>query len=499
MGELGAFLKLARVETIERDPSVRVRDYAEFVSPLPDPELRQQGARCMECGVPFCHNGCPLGNLIPDWNDLVYRDRWRDAIAQLHATNNFPDFTGRLCPAPCEAACVMEIREGESVTIKQIEHAIIDRAFAEGWVVPQPPLRETGRSVGVVGSGPAGLAAAQQLRRAGHAVTLYERDEAAGGLVRFGVPDFKIEKHVVERRVEQLRAEGVDLKLGVDVGVDVTFDELRGRHDAVVLATGSRVPRDLPVPGRELDGIHFAMDYLYARTRWVQSGVEPQISAADKHVIVIGGGDTGADCVGQAVREDAASILQLELLPEPPANRPDDRTPWPQWPLKFRLSYAMEEARTVGIGAQDFAITTTHLTGQDGRVQTLHAAQAEAAPPFGPVEGTEFELQADLVLLAMGFLHPEQELLDQIGVQKDPRGNVKAVSPYTTSVPGVFAAGDARRGQSLIVWAINEGRQCARMVDRFLTGLDDHASRDDADEGPEGPPQHTSGAMTVRP
>jgi glutamate synthase (NADPH) small chain len=498
MGELGGFLRIERRGLVYRDPAERVHDHLEVLAMRSNQELRDQGARCMDCGVPFCHNGCPLGNLIPDWNDLVYRDRWRDAIAQLHATNNFPDFTGRLCPAPCEAACVMEIREGESVTIKQIEHAIIDRAFAEGWVVPQPPLRETGRSVGVVGSGPAGLAAAQQLRRAGHAVTLYERDEAAGGLVRFGVPDFKIEKHVVERRVDQLRAEGVDIKLGVDVGVDVTFDTLRERHEAVVIATGSRVPRDLPVPGRELDGIHFAMDYLYARTRWVQSGVEPQISAAGKHVIVIGGGDTGADCVGQAVREGAASIVQLELLPEPPATRPDDRTPWPEWPLKFRLSYAMDEARTVGVGEQDFAIATTHLSGQDGRVQTLHAAQAEPAPPFAPVAGTEFELQADLVLLAMGFLHPEQELLDHIGVQKDRRGNVKDVAPYTTSVPGVFAAGDARRGQSLIVWAINEGRQCARMVDRYLsTGRDDHVRRDDADGGPEGPPNHASGAVSV--
>src|SRR3954447_6760785 len=495
MGEVGAFLKIDRRGVVYRDPAERASDYQEFLVQRPVAELRDQGARCMECGVPFCYNGCPLGNLIPDWNDLVYRDRWRDAIAQLHATNNFPEFTGRLCPAPCEAACVLEIREGDAVTIKQIENSIIDRAWSEGWVVAQPPLLETGRSVGVVGAGPAGMAAAQQLRRAGHAVTLYERDEFAGGLVRFGVPDFKIEKHVVERRVDQMREEGVDVQLGVDVGVDVTFDDLRERHDAVVLSTGSRVPRDLGVPGRELDGIHFAMDYLYARTRFVQRGVDAEITAAGKHVVVIGGGDTGADCVVQSVREGAASVVQLELLPEPPAHRPDDRTPWPLWPQKYRLSYAMEEARTVGVGEQDFAITTTHLSGEDGRVTTLHAAQAEAAPPFAPIAGTEFEIKADLVLLAMGFLHPEQELLDQVGVEKDPRGNVKAVSPYTTRVRGVSAAGDARRGQSLIVWAINEGRQCARMVDRYLGGLVDHMPYADADEGPEGPPQNPDGAL----
>jgi glutamate synthase (NADPH) small chain len=521
MGKLGGFLQIERHGASYRDPSERARDYREFVDPAPLAELREQGGRCMECGVPFCHNGCPLGNLIPDWNDLVYRDRWQEAIAQLHATNNFPDFTGRLCPAPCEAACVLEIREGDAVTIKQIEHAIIDRAFAEGWVRPQPPARETGQGVAVVGSGPAGMAAAQQLRRAGHRVTLYERDESAGGLVRFGVPDFKIEKSVVQRRVEQLLAEGVELCCGVDVGRDVSVEELRERFDAIVLATGSRVPRDLPVPGRELAGVHFAMDYLYQRNRWAAREFGPQatvtapavpaevgeISARDKHVIVIGGGDTGADCVGNALREGARSIEQLELLPEPPAKRPDARTPWPLWPLKYRLSYAMEEARQAGLGEQDYSVTTTHLSGDaEGRVAALHIAQAAPEPPFGPVAGTERELPAQLVLLAMGFLGPEQELLDQLGVERDPRSNVKAVKPYTTSVDGVFAAGDARRGQSLIVWAINEGRQCARMVDRYLLarrngsdsptaagvalpvddGLAGHA---DADDGPEGPPQ----------
>jgi glutamate synthase (NADPH/NADH) small chain len=517
VGKLGAFLQIERRGIPYRDAHERAHDYREFMVVRSDGELRDQGARCMDCGVPFCHHGCPLGNLIPDWNDLVYSDRWREAIAQLHATNNFPDFTGRLCPAPCEAACVLEIREGDAVTIKQIEHAIVERAFAEGWIKPEPPSqrRLTGQRVAVVGSGPAGMAAAQQLRRAGHEVTLFERDEAAGGLVRFGVPDFKIEKHVVERRVQQLVAEGVELRCGVDVGCDISAAELRESFDAVVLATGSRVPRDLPVPGRELAGIHFAMDYLYGRNRWVArelarsapspDGVLPAgafaaaepatttspaavtapaaapgvadpapadpITAAGKHVVVIGGGDTGADCVGNALREGAASIVQLELLPEPPAHRPDDRTPWPEWPLKYRLSYAMEEAREEGVGEQDYSLTTTSFSGDGkGRVAALHVTQAEPTPPFAPVPGAERELPAQLVLLAMGFLHPEPALLEELGVERDARGNVHAVAPYTTSVDGIFVAGDARRGQSLIVWAINEGRQCARMVDRFLAG-----------------------------
>jgi glutamate synthase (NADPH/NADH) small chain len=396
---------------------------------------------------------------------------------------------------------VLEIREGDAVTIKQIENAIVDRAWEEGWVRAQPPTRETGRSVAVVGAGPAGMAAAQQLRRSGHRVVLFERDEAAGGLVRFGVPDFKIEKRVVERRVRQLVDEGVELRCGVNVGVDVGADELRAEFDAVVLAIGSRVPRDLPVEGRELDGIHFAMDYLYVRNRWVADPSSPTpISAAGKHVVVIGGGDTGADCVGNSLREGAASITQLELLPEPPASRPDDRTPWPLWPQKFRLSYAMEETRAAARGEQDFSIVTTRFEGRDGRVGALHYAQAEPAPPFGPVPGTDGELPADLVLLAMGFLHPEHEgVVAQLAVDTDARGNVQA-GTYETSVPGVFAAGDARRGQSLIVWAINEGRQCARMVDRHLLGLDDEqqpalVGGGDADEGPQGPPQVAGPAL----
>jgi len=523
MGKLGGFLQIERHGVPYRDAAERAHDYKEFLITRPEAELRDQGARCMDCGVPFCHNGCPLGNLIPDWNDLVYSDRWRDAIAQLHATNNFPEFTGRLCPAPCEAACVLEIREGDAVTIKQIENSIINRAWEEGWVVPIPPRKETGQAVAVVGSGPAGMAAAQQLRRAGHRVTLFERDESIGGLVRFGVPDFKIEKTVVQRRVEQLEAEGVELRCGVDVGRDVTVAELRGGYDAVVLTTGSRVPRDLTVPGRELDGVHFAMDYLYQRNRWVarefgpepaveQPAVEHAITAKDRDVVVIGGGDTGADCVGNALREGARSITQLELLPEPPSKRPDERTPWPEWPLKYRLSYAMEEATQARLGEQDYSIVTTRFSddGQGG-VAALHVAQAEPAPPFGPIEGTERELKAQLVLLAMGFLHPEPALLDGLGVEKDPRGNVKTAAPYTSSVEGVFAAGDARRGQSLIVWAINEGRQCARMVDRYLAGrrngdaesalseLDGGiAGHEDADTGPEGPPRHASPGVPAK-
>jgi glutamate synthase (NADPH/NADH) small chain len=496
MGELGGFLKIERAGQPYRDPSERVKDYREFFVSRPAEEISAQGARCMECGIPFCHNGCPLGNLIPDWNDLVYRDRWHDAIRQLHATNNFPEFTGRLCPAPCEAACVLEIREGDAVTIKQIENSIIDRAWEEGWVAPLPPSVETGFSVAVVGSGPAGMACAQQLRREGHRVVLFERDEAAGGLVRFGVPDFKIEKWVVERRVQQMRDEGVEIRLGVDVGVDVGFDELRSSFDAVVLCTGSRVPRDLPVPGRELDGIHFAMDYLYGRNRWVADGsLDPPISAAGKHVVVIGGGDTGADCVANADREGAVEIVQLELLPEPPPRRPDDRTPWPLWPQKYRLSYAMEEAKALGRGEQDYSVATTHFSDDgSGRVAALHAARTNPEDPFGPpLEGTEFEIKADLVLLAMGFLHPEPALLDGLGVEKDRRGNAHA-PVYETSIPGVFAAGDARRGQSLIVWAINEGRQAARMVERYLGTLEPSdlipaGNVAEADSGPAGPPQ----------
>jgi glutamate synthase (NADPH/NADH) small chain len=440
VGRIGAFKKVDRVEAPERDPKIRVGDFREFVGTLPLTDLREQAARCMECGVPFCHNGCPLGNLIPDWNDLVYRDNWREAIDQLHRTNNFPEFTGRLCPAPCEAACVLEINEGNAVSIKQIELSIVNRAWDEGWIVPQPPRERTGRSVGVVGAGPAGLACAQQLARAGEHVVVYERDEAAGGLVRFGVPEFKIEKALVERRVQQLAAEGVEFRFGVDV---TSLDELRAAHDAVVLAIGARVPRDLPVPGRELDGVHFAMEYLYDRARSLEFGAAGGLSAAGKHVVVIGGGDTGADCVGHSHREGAASVTQIELLGEPPAKRPDDLTPWPRWPIKLRTSYALKEG-----GERDFALSTTHLSGEDGRVTQIHWARNTGKPPFDLVPGTEEAHPADLVLLAMGFTGPES-LVEQ-------------------AVDGVFVTGDARRGQSLIVWAIDEGRRTAADVRAYL-------------------------------
>jgi len=441
MGRIGAFKKVGREAAPERDPAERVGDFREFVGTLPLTELREQAARCMECGVPFCHHGCPLGNLIPDWNDLVYRDRWHEAIRELHRTNNFPEFTGRLCPAPCEAACVLEIDEGNAVSIKQVELSIVNRAWEEGWIVPQPPRALTGRSVGVVGAGPAGLACAQQLARAGEQVVVYERDEAAGGLVRFGVPEFKIEKELVERRVRQLAAEGVEFRFGADIS---SLDALRAEHDAVVLAIGARVPRDLPVPGRELDGVHFAMEYLYDRARAIEFGAPSAITAAGKHVVVIGGGDTGADCVGHAHREGAASVTQIELLGEPPAKRPDDLTPWPRWPVKLRTSYALHEG-----GDRDFALSTTHLSGEDGRVTAIHWQRNTGAPPFDLVEGTETEHPADLVLLAMGFLGPEQTLVDQVE-------------------DGVFVTGDARRGQSLIVWAIDEGRRTAADVRRYL-------------------------------
>jgi glutamate synthase (NADPH/NADH) small chain len=462
MGKVGAFLEVARVEAPERPPAERVGDLREFVGKLPLTDLRSQASRCMECGVPFCHSGCPLGNLIPDWNDLVYRDRWAEAIVQLHRTNNFPEFTGRLCPAPCEAACVLEINEGNAVSIKHIELAIVDRAWDEGWIVPQPPATLTGRSVGVVGSGPAGLACAQQLARVGESVVVYERDEAAGGLIRFGVPEFKISKRLVERRVQQLAAEGVEFRYGVDVGRDVTVDELRALHGAVVLATGSRVPRDLPVAGRELDGVHYAMEYLYDRARAIEGLKEGGLTASGKHVIVIGGGDTGADCVAHANREGAASVTQIELLGEPPASRPDDITPWPRWPMKLRTSYALKEG-----GERWFSISTNAFEGRDGRVTAINWQRNTGVPPFDPMPGTDESRPADLVLLAMGFLGPERQLLDALGVELDERGNT-AAPRYATSVDGVFAAGDARRGQSLIVWAINEGRQCAGAVRSWL-------------------------------
>jgi glutamate synthase (NADPH/NADH) small chain len=474
MGELGGFLKIVRVNGPKRPVGERVNDYREYQESLPEPELQQQGARCMECGVPFCHSGCPLGNLIPDWNDLVYRDRWKDAIEALHATNNFPEFTGRICPAPCESACVLDIND-DAVTIKQIEVSIIERAFVEGWVKPRVPAVRSGRTAAVIGSGPAGLAAAAELNQFGHAVTVFERNDRVGGLLRYGVPDFKLDKGVVQRRVDILEAEGIEFRTGVEIGVDVDARELREQFDAIVIATGSTVPRDLPVPGRELDGVHFAMEYLEQRNRFVAGDPAPEhpISAAGKHVVIIGGGDTGADCLGNSHREKPAGVTQFELLPEPSLERPDDFTPWPQWPLILRTSPAHEEG-----GERRFAVMTTDLVGRDARLTHLRGHEVGPPPTFEKIEGSEFEIRADLVLLAMGFLHPQQDtLIEQLAVGLDERGNV-AAPEYESSLQGVFAAGDARRGQSLVVWAINEGRKAARAADVYLAELGEEPGED---------------------
>ena len=464
MGELGGFLKIHRQNYGKRPIDERLRDFKEYIQPLPEQGLRDQGARCMDCGIPFCHSGCPLGNLIPDWNDAVYRGKWDDALAVSRQTNNFPEFTGRICPAPCEAACVLDIND-DPVTIKMIEQAISDRAWSEGWVKPRPPAMRSGKKVAVVGSGPAGLAAAAELNYFGHEVTLFERNDRIGGLLRYGIPDFKLDKEIVDRRLELMAAEGVIFKPGVDVGVDITADQLDEDFDAVVLSIGSTMPRDLPVPGRELDGVHFAMEYLELRNRFV-AGEYPggtPISAAGKHVVIIGGGDTGADCLGNSHREQPASITQFEVMPEPPPNRPDDLTPWPRWPLIMRTSGAHEEG-----GERRFSVMTTELTGAGATVKELHGHEVGPAPGFEKIEGTEFTIPAELVLLAMGFVHPQHEgVVEQFGLELDARGNV-ADRDWMSSRDGVFACGDARRGQSLVVWAISEGRQCARAADRWM-------------------------------
>ena len=472
MGRPGGFIELRRSLPARRPVDERLRDYREVYLPWPVEAAREQGARCMDCGIPFCHQGCPLGNLIPEWNDLVYRDDWRAAIERLHATNNFPEFTGRLCPAPCEPACVLGIND-DPVTIKQIEVSIVDRAFEEGWVRPSPPPHRTGKRVAVVGSGPAGLATAQQLNRAGHWVTVYEASDRIGGLLRYGIPDFKLEKWVLDRRLDLMSAEGVSFEPGHEAGIDPTAEELRTRFDAVVLTIGAGVARELPVPGRDLEGVHLAMDYLPQQNRRVAGDVLPPahtISAAGRHVVILGGGDTGADCLGNVLREGCASVRQYELLGRPPAARADDN-PWPAWPMILRTSSAHEEG-----GERDWGIQTTHLSGRDGRVAQLHATRVEMGMVDGrpapvPVPGTELTVDTDLVLLAMGFVHPRRAgLLEQLGVELDARGNVAVDSGYATSVPGVFAAGDAHRGASLIVWAITEGRQAARACDRALMG-----------------------------
>jgi len=466
MADPKGFLTTPRVTPARRPVSVRLSDWREVSTGFGAARLELQAGRCMDCGIPFCHSGCPLGNLIPEWNDLVWREDWEEAARRLHATNNFPEFTGKLCPAPCESACVLGINS-EPVTIKQVEAEIIDRAVASGWVVPEPPAVLTGRTVAVVGSGPAGLAAAQQLTRAGHAVTVYERAEAPGGLLRFGIPEFKLEKRHLDRRLDQMRAEGTTFACGIDAGRDVTAAQLRAEHDAVVLAGGATIPRGLPVPGADLDGVHQAMEYLPASNRAVAHGTQTPVSAHGRHVVIIGGGDTGADCLGTAHRHGAASVTQLEIMPRPPDSRPEAQ-PWPTYPMIYRVSSAHEEG-----GERVFAVSTQAFLGDDdGRVRALRLVEVEGpATRSAPVPGTERELRADLVLLAMGFTGADRAgLLDDLGVDMDPRGNVARDAAYATSIPGVFVAGDMGRGQSLIVWAIAEGRSAAAAVDAYLMG-----------------------------
>jgi glutamate synthase (NADPH/NADH) small chain len=475
MGKPTGFIEIQRKKHPTRPVAERLHDWSEVYLPYAQPALEGQAARCMDCGIPFCHQGCPLGNLIPDWNDLVYRDRWQAAIDRLHATNNFPEFTGRLCPAPCEGACVLGINN-DPVTIKSIEVSIIERAFAEGWVTASPPHVRTGKRVAVIGSGPAGLAAADQLNRAGHLVTVFERADRIGGLMRYGIPEFKMEKRFLDRRLAIMEAEGVTFRTNANVGVTVPIDELRSDFDAIVLAGGATAPRDLPVPGRDLDGVHFAMTYLSLQNRRNAGdhvADDQFITAQDKHVIIIGGGDTGADCLGTAHRQGARSVHQLELLSRPPDSRAE-ANPWPLWPNIFRVSSAHEEG-----GERVYAVSTERFTGENGRVRQLHGSSVDITsrngrPEMTPVPDSGFTLDADLVLLAMGFLGPERGgMLDMLGVKMTERGNVWRDANWMTSVPGVFAAGDMQRGQSLIVWAIAEGRSAARGVDAFLMGSSD--------------------------
>ena len=466
MGKVTGFLEIERRDRGYQPAADRIRNYKEFVIPLSEESTKDQAARCMNCGIPYCHNGCPVNNQIPDWNDLVYHGNWAEALRNLHSTNNFPEFTGRICPAPCEASCTLNLQDSP-VTIKSIECAIVDRGWKEGWIVSEPAKTLTGKRVAIIGSGPAGLACAQQLARAGHEVHVFEKHAKAGGLLRYGIPDFKMEKHLIDRRIQQMEGEGVVFHYNVNVGIDRTIADLKASYDAVVLAGGSEKPRDLPVPGRDLAGIHFAMDFLPQQNRRVSH--EPlksnaPILANGKHVVVIGGGDTGSDCIGTSIRQGALSVTQIEIMPKPPAKENKLLT-WPNWPMKMRTSTSQEEG-----AERDFAVNTVSFEGEDGVVKALHCVRVD--DKFQPIAGTEFAIPADLVLLAMGFISPVPEgMLAELGAELDPRGNVKADTlHYKTSVEKVYATGDMRRGQSLVVWAIREGRQAARAVDLDLMG-----------------------------
>ncbi|HEY7245186.1 MAG TPA: glutamate synthase subunit beta [Xanthobacteraceae bacterium] len=466
MGKITGFLEYERADRRYEPVERRIAHWHEFVLPLPEGETRTQAARCMDCGIPYCHTGCPVNNQIPDWNDLVYRGEWEEAARNLHSTNNFPEVTGRVCPAPCEASCTLNLNDNP-VTIKTIECMIADRAYEQGWIRPEPPAARTGRKVAIVGSGPAGLACAQQLARAGHDVHVFERQAKAGGLLRYGIPDFKMEKHSIDRRVAQMQGEGVTFHYGAHVGANVSAEKLLDEYDALVLAGGAEKARDLPIPGRELKGIHFAMDYLPQQNRRVSGEPQPEgepILAGGKHVVVVGGGDTGSDCIGTAIRQGALSVTNFEIMPAPP-ERENKLLTWPDWPLKLRTSSSHEEG-----AERDFAVMTTRLSGEDGAVRTLHCVRVDGT--IAPIPGTEFDIPADLVLLAMGFVHPVHEgMLAALGLELDARGNVRTdTAGYQSSRRKVFAAGDMRRGQSLVVWAIREGRQCAHAVDAFLMG-----------------------------
>jgi glutamate synthase (NADPH/NADH) small chain len=466
MGKVTGFLEIEREDRPYEPVAERIKHWREFVEPLPEKDTRDQAARCMDCGIPYCHNGCPVNNQIPDWNDLVYRGDWEEAARNLHSTNNFPEVTGRVCPAPCEASCTLNI-EDIPVAIKTIEAAIADRAYEENWIKPEVPTRKTGKKIAVVGSGPAGMACAQQLARAGHDVHVYEKHAKAGGLLRYGIPDFKMEKHYVDRRVTQMEAEGVKFHYGAHVGVNLPIDKLAKEHDAVVLAGGAEKGRDLPIPGRELDGVHFAMDFLPQQNRRIGNealGGVKEILAGGKHVVVIGGGDTGSDCIGTSIRQGAKSVTQFEILPEPPLKE-NKMMVWPDWPLKLRTSSSQEEG-----AEREFSVMTREFVGENGKVKKLRCIRVDEK--MQPVKGSEFDLDADLVLLAMGFVHPVHEgMVKDLGVALDPRGNVKAnMLDYKTSKEKIFACGDLRRGQSLVVWAIREGRQAAHAVDKFLMG-----------------------------